>query len=460
MRDMPPPVRLSRNITDFFRPFSQPRETSDGQESLGGRSRTAQEDRTRPGNAEKQLHHETSTDFDKSDAKLSRGVANLVAIGQDLVNIGRTPPSPDVALPQTPVYKKGTGNDGTRSSSLTPLESDSPSPVEEVDPTFNERGSFHSTMSTKADYSRSFGEDSFASGSQRVVRNGEIVIANSDEDTDSQDSFEDLDELLHLPKQGSRMSHPSPQPETMRIPYTLRSKHSSKKVKPSYSLRSSSANAKTPGITLRTTTRAPKFSLQALVAQTAADQAVETAAQQAEDSLKTVNDDTTRSLEIQKNLFGGVYEEGVVRTAELGDSDEDRKIRLVRAVQRSQLLQREKTWSFFDISGSKLSHSTVAFPDCTTQGKWATQLQGSLNLQGSYKWLTVLVPALREQAFLSGFVAEVASRGRLPADLLLWVIDACKAHALLHSDRTLHSSSMCGEIPYPSSCLRLDPDST
>ena len=377
---MPPPVRLSRNITDFFRPFSQPRDNSIAQEALGGGLETEQGKQTRSGNAKRQLAHEASADFDRLDAKLKSGATSLIPLGQDLEDIARTPRSPDVVLPRSLVYTEGGGYDGAPSSSLTPLESNSLSPVDELEPTMNGRSSFYSTTSTKADHLRSFGEDSLASGSQRVVRNGEVVIANSDEDTDSQESFEDLDELLNLPKQGLEVPHVSLQPEITRTPYTLRSKSSTEKTKPGYNPRKGLSDTNKASLTVQTTTKTPRFSLQMLVAQTAADQAIEMAAQRAEDSLKTVNDDAARSLGIQKNLFGDGNEESLVRNIELGDGDEDRKNRLVRAVHRSQLLQREKTWSFFDMSGSDFGNSTVAFPDCSTQGKWATQLQGLLNL--------------------------------------------------------------------------------
>ena len=371
-------VKLSRDITDFFKPFSQPRDTSTTQIVPGRELGIDRRKLTRPVDEERNQELEASADLGWSGARPEVGVADDLA-GQCPNSNDRNTKTPNlVPLPQSPASKNERDYQDPRSSSLTPLESNSPSPVEEFEPILNKSGSFYSKVSSKADHSRSFGEDSFVSGSQRVMRNGEVVIANSDEDTDSQDSFEDLDELLKLPKQASKVSHSPPHSATTGMPYTLRSKRLTEKAGSNYSSGGYGANAGKISFTSRTTTKAPKFSLQMLVAQTAADQVVEKAAQQAEDSLRIVDDEAARCLGLQKSLFGDMGEEESVENVGLGNGDEDKKDRLIRAVYRSQLLQREKTWSFFDMSGSNLDQSAVAFPDCSIQGKWATQMQGLL----------------------------------------------------------------------------------
>ena len=374
---MPPPVKLSRNITDFFRPYSQPRDVSGLPREIDKKPSSDSTTRTSSRIAEKKPDHQISRTSCRSDERCKNsqsGGTNSITLRQESEVVGKTSPVSITARPTSPISSDRDASEDILSSSLTPLPSDSPLPMEGMESPVDGKSNCHSATLVKADASRSFGEDSFMSGRQRVLRNGEVVIANSDEETDSQDSFEDLDQLLNLPKHTSLVSRPSPQPELIKAPYTLRSKRLSKgMVEAGHSLRNGPSNARKLDST-RTAPKAPKFSLQILVAQTAADRAVEVAAQQAEKSLKCMeNDQTARSLRYNEILEN--ENERLVRNVKL-KGDEDTIDQLLRAIQRPEVLQQEKVWSFFEIPRSDSEQSKLGFPDYSAHSSWASQMQG------------------------------------------------------------------------------------
>ena len=369
---MPPPVRLSRNITDFFRPFSQPRNASSPHRSIEREPRTDHEVQTSSGYTEIEQGHQFSrgrSETNKQSRNSHSGSENNLGLGNELEILNKISPISDAGWPTSLAKDNGNAYDIARTSSLTPLSSDLPSPMEVMKPTSDEISNVCSTMPLNA-------EDSYISGSQRVVRNGEVVIANSDEETDSQESFEDLDQLLNLPTEVSRLSRSSPQPEVVETPYALRSKRTpAQKANSGPSLRSGLADTRNSKSATHKTAKIARSSLQMLVAQTAADQAVEAAAQQAEDSLKSLEDEQAARNSRHNGVFREEGEE-LVRNVNLGKGDEDTIGRLLRAVRRSEMLQREKVWSFFDTPSSDLGQKMVEFPDCRAYGRWASQMQG------------------------------------------------------------------------------------
>ena len=216
--------------------------------------------------------------------------------------------------------------------------------------------------------------------SQQVARQGKVVITNSDDETDSEGSLDDIDELLALHKPPIESSPPS---ET-ELPYTTSGNSSDGDRHPLTQRKTrSSAAAKMS----RTTTAFPamakyKFSLDSLITQTREDDALEVGATKAREALEDL--EQRRKVHpitenINTNTCGVIVNTEVIALAMRDRDDEDERAdRLMRAIRRTEALHRNPSWSFFDDEENVEEFEPMSFPP-DIDNRWPRSMKGLLS---------------------------------------------------------------------------------
>ncbi|KAF1812684.1 hypothetical protein P152DRAFT_458495 [Eremomyces bilateralis CBS 781.70] len=237
---------------------------------------------------------------------------------------------------------------------------------------------------------------SFASttSSKRAIRNGVEIIRPSDSDEDSDSSLADLVELYHtFNKQSGRTSIKSreklsPKSPTDRV------------------FRSSTSATKT--LRQRNAPKAiekPKFSLASLVksAQTDAKREEEIARIKAILDAPTDSDDSeTRP----KRHRSSRLDTKTIALA-LDGEESDEVERLEKAVKRTNALQQDPCWHFFQEKHE--SRPSPPFPKLSDSNSiWARVFQ---------------TPPKRDDAFITGFVERMASRHSLPDEVYVYMLE-------------------------------------
>ncbi|RHZ55676.1 hypothetical protein CDV55_103791 [Aspergillus turcosus] len=226
--------------------------------------------------------------------------------------------------------------------------------------------------------------------SQRIVKNGkEVVISSDGEDTDSVASFEELEDPLLMflkPKPTAASETTEAEDNTGNSAMALRSRrlkdtkkslnHSSKVSVPQY-----------------------KFSLDDLVTQAVDDNETEATIAR----LKAVREDESSSK--PDTPPSRQLNEGMLTSA-LGDQDDELGLqRLLDAVRRTEALEIEKFWSFFNYEAKALT--ALEFPrESIAPGTYLAVLRE---------------PESRERAFHSGALEFALSRSYLPDELISWI---------------------------------------
>ena len=227
---------------------------------------------------------------------------------------------------------------------------------------------------------RSFGADFGGSqttiipSSQRVVINGQVVIKDSDEErSDSDASLEDLDDLI-APRKFSPISSPSSQKDiSSRRPPASR-----------HSTNLESTNNKRDGSRHATTTKqsatefkvpAYKFSLDALLKQNQSYEESRESIQDARQLLHHLEEQEPRGAAtsnhtLDKDLLASVIQKNNHET-DMG--------RLMAAIERTEALHREETWSFFLGNDEVVDIEPVECPPATDQ-HWRSILEGWLEV--------------------------------------------------------------------------------
>ncbi|KAL8701262.1 MAG: hypothetical protein Q9224_000584 [Gallowayella concinna] len=369
-----------RSIADFFKPFAHPR------------------------------HNQPSPDHDGSEhprpAQRSRS---------------NTPQPNTHSLPEPPTANNPIAITSSQSSLLSSLPDSSPNePAESL----NLPSELPTVQVDTIAPARSFVEELGGSqtailpSSQRVVRNGEVVIKDSDDDrSDSDVSLEDLDDLIASRRPPIASSPPSPDALSSFQP--LSSAHS-RGVKDGTRSRSSKSGSTLPKGLSSTETKLPtyKFSLAALIKQSQNDENSRTSRQDAKHLIESLDQQkpvarATANVELDKDLLASVIRD---------DEDGTDLGRLMAAIERTEALQQEEAWSFFDRNREVVD---VEPADCP--------------LVPDHHWQSIFEdPPTRQQAFLSGYVGECASLRQLPDELLIWLLDAAS-----HEERNDLRFSYC-----------------
>lgn len=250
------------------------------------------------------------------------------------------------------------GSDPTIQSNNSSLQSKEDIAVEKIDLTANEK-------------SRPL--ESITRSSQRIVKNGAIVIRSSDDESDSDSSLDDIDGLI------ARKSAPNSTPPTeSELMLPLANTQTGQKIRASSRLKKpNTAVSFTPQVQPKF--RMPpeyKYSLASLVQRSKEEKALEENIAKAKSALD--------SHDIENSLtFGGSHgsaptEAKIDRTllvSVMKKKNEGEDIdRLLMAVQRTEAFDLGTTWSFFDDLQGILPSKQAKFPTLT-----GTRWEGILN---------------------------------------------------------------------------------
>ncbi|KAL8670959.1 MAG: hypothetical protein Q9168_004526 [Polycauliona sp. 1 TL-2023] len=207
--------------------------------------------------------------------------------------------------------------------------------------------------------------------SQRVVRNGQVVIKDSDDErSDSDVSLEDLDDLI-APRKLSPVSSPSSQ--NVDVSHQSSAVRSSTRVEGTNKRRGRPRHSATTNnqLAAETKLRTYKFSLDALIKQN----------QGYEDSRESIADarQLLESLEEHKgtgpiNLKTGLDKDLLASVMKRHDDETDMG-RLMAAIERTEALHQEETWSFFERNDHIVEVEPAECPPVTDQ-PWKGILEG------------------------------------------------------------------------------------
>lgn len=240
------------------------------------------------------------------------------------------------------------------------------------------------------------------SSSQCAIKNGGVVIRDSDEDrSDTDTSLEDIDKLFGPGKHPAE-SFPDSEDELPPVP----SAHATRSRPSNSTVRGQARSTAAIGHESPTPIAIPKykFSLDALIKQRQKENESRLVVEEAQCLLE--------GLEEQKSLSTGVGTSALNETllaTVIKDNDDGGNIhRLMAAIARTEAFDQQKTWSVFK---DHRDDCNVEPRDCPT-------------VADPFWQSTFDEPVARQQAFLSGYVGECASFRKLPDELLTWLVDA------------------------------------
>ncbi|KAI4111820.1 MAG: hypothetical protein LQ339_000279 [Xanthoria mediterranea] len=206
--------------------------------------------------------------------------------------------------------------------------------------------------------------------SQRIIRNGQVVIKDSDDErSDSEVSLEDLDDLI-APRKPSSIPNPSSQNE---IPsHQPAASRPTTNIKSANKRRSGSKHASTTHRSAaETKLPAYKFSLDALIKKS----------QNYEDSRESIQDarQLLESLEEQKPVGIATSNTGLDKdllASVIRKTDDETDMgRLMAAIERTEALHQAETWSFFDGGLETVELEPLECPSIADQ-YWQPILEG------------------------------------------------------------------------------------
>ena len=201
--------------------------------------------------------------------------------------------------------------------------------------------------------------------SQRVVKNGEVMIRNSDDEgSDSDSSLGDIDDLLRSKK------HPDPAVSSPLTELGSSTPSSTERLSPKVTCRNRSrTRATVHEDTMRRRYPLPhppkyRFDLGTLVQRSMKYETAEACMSKARKTLESIEQrGASRAGEVPLDLLGHGDIDAVLVTSALrgrGESNEVEK--LLMAIHRTEALQREKTWSFFEGGEENAPCDQAAFP--------------------------------------------------------------------------------------------------
>ena len=214
-----------------------------------------------------------------------------------------------------------------------------------------------------SDYAPS--QNPLLASSQRVVKHGEVMIRNSDdEDSDSDSSLGDIDDLLHFRRQPEPVPS-SPLTDLGSTTPSLPGQSSPEEI--------GRTRRQTRAIVRRSTTSdryAPsprpkyKFDLGTLVQRSAKHERSQAMMSKARETLKSMEkrDDLNAPTIRRDSQERREIDARMVTSALKGRGEPIEGERLMIAIQRTEALQQEKSWSFFERSEEDASYAAATFP--------------------------------------------------------------------------------------------------
>jgi len=239
--------------------------------------------------------------------------------------------------------------------------------------------------------------------SQRIVKNGEVVIRNSDDESGSDtSSLEDLEHLLHRKRNQSSSSR---EPE---LPYLgLGWQNEDRTCVGKRMLRgerSLEAFQTFPSLPVRSTN---SLSLGALAKHRKQYDASKESVARVNARLEAYKQHQEMSMDRSRSEKAAV-DTKLIDSVVKQHGDADHLDRLKIAIQRTEALDPGKSWSFFDEDHADSEVAIGAVPRVVEE-----RLASLLNETPSC-----------QKSFLGGFIGEYARRKSLPEELLLWILDA------------------------------------
>ncbi|KAL9078966.1 MAG: hypothetical protein Q9157_002109 [Trypethelium eluteriae] len=245
------------------------------------------------------------------------------------------------------------------------------------------------------------------SSARRITSSGEVVVKNSDsEDGDSDSSLEDIDELVARKKATSVLASFQGPSNTQ----------SSGKFNSHLPTRSTKPTSK---LNHRTTAepesqRSYKFNLRSLVNQFDTDTASKERIERAKNALDAENEkakkdeDTRKRVKVAGASENGVIDESSFTSVVNGSDGEEDPQRVMAAMRRTEALQQDLMWHFFNDEPKPLPKRQPFPVQALPETGWMTALKGSFE---------------RQQACLTGFVRDMAKLQELPSEIISWMLD-------------------------------------
>ena len=240
---------------------------------------------------------------------------------------------------------------------------------------------------------------------RRRGKGGEVVIRNSDGESDSDSSLEDLDHLLLLENRRNRGGPSCSQPKISAsslygTPEGGRRKSMRHRIK-------TDTDVAPPAYAFPIDTKKYKFDLESLAKRRNQEEAFSEDITRASAMLRSFEQQKASGGESSGASSKTLSDTGFIDMVMKEHGNEDEISRLKAAIQRTQGFQHSKSWSFFEEQATELLSKPMKFPfvdHCLER-----MLGKTLS---------------RQQAFLSGYVGEYATKKHLPHELLLWIMDA------------------------------------
>lgn len=260
-------------------------------------------------------------------------------------------------------------------------------------------------MSRNADVLGSQGTSLMSS--QRVVKNGEVVIRNSDDESDSDSSLEDLDDLLLLDGRKHRGEPSSPEPQSPALPLH-RNAEDGRRMSTRRRIKVDKVVAPLCSALL-VQPKKYRFDLESLARHRKQEEASVEDISRANAMLRSFEQEKASArgnseAVSKKGPFDAAFIDKVMEE----HGDEDEISRLKAAIQRTEALHHGKSWSFFDEQAEEPLFEQADFPVVEDDRLGPVLVETSS----------------RQQAFLSGYVGEFVMKENLPEEILFWIMDA------------------------------------
>ena len=260
--------------------------------------------------------------------------------------------------------------------------------------------------------------------SQRVVKNGEVMIRNSDDESDSDTSLDDIDELLVARK--IAMISPEPREHDPPLPLLAKRKDLEIGVSTRNRTRRIVPTTKPDLSSSRPVLPKYKFSLESLQQRTDYDKALEAGTAKAKLLLDTFEQHTTGdSIDPAKSKGTSAKVDAALLVSVMNQKGEQEDIdRLLMAIQRTEAFHQGKSWSFFDglQRSSAFEHAELPIPQ---DRQWRSILTGMFSCSVNIAWGSFQIDTIsQQQAFLGGYVGDIVAKGSFPDQLGLWILDA------------------------------------
>ncbi|KAI9688181.1 MAG: hypothetical protein M1822_001687 [Bathelium mastoideum] len=243
-----------------------------------------------------------------------------------------------------------------------------------------------------------------ASG-RRINKNGEEAVPNSDsEDGDSDSSLEDIDEIMARQKATSTLASFQGKRNVQGLAGSA--------FPAAPRLQSATSRSKTGKVTK--SERSYQWNLSSLVHQSNSDSAAKERIERAQNVLEAENEKARKDTEARKKAEEGqAQENGAIDEAYFAsivddsDAEEDPQ-RVMAAIRRTEALQQDLAWHFFKDEPTVLSERDPFPAKALPETGWMTTLTDTWE---------------RQQACLTGFVADMARLQQLPSEIITWMLD-------------------------------------